>query len=144
MVPKKCTDVPRSIANSPPPQQKQLQEDCASSAEHIFFEEPRTVKTNRPQYQQDKTTHYRLHPTAEDGFSFIPCGLTAHRTMNWVTPKIPSQYNFDEMGHLDKMTVSIVLIVFMIMVCDLLVTMWREIGRPIFREGVFGVTHICL
>jgi hypothetical protein len=34
-----------------------------------------------------------------------------------------------------------VLIIGMTLVCEFLVTLWRELGQPIFVEGTFGLTH---
>jgi len=45
-------------------------------------------------------------------------------------------------GRLDKWIVCNVLFIVMIPVCDLLVTLWQELGQPIFLEGIFGLTHI--
>jgi len=46
-----------------------------------------------------------------------------------------------KMGRLDKITLFNALITVMILVFDLLVTMWQELGRPIFLEAIFGLTQ---
>jgi len=42
------------------------------------------------------------------------------------------------------MTTIKVLIIVMILVFDFLVTFWRELGQPIFLEGISGLTHMKL
>jgi len=47
-----------------------------------------------------------------------------------------------KMGRLDKMIILSLLMSVMLLVCDSLVTLWRDLRRPIFVEGIFGVSHI--
>jgi len=40
------------------------------------------------------------------------------------------------------MVVFIVLIIVMILVCDFLVTLWQELGRPTYLEDIIGLTQM--
>jgi hypothetical protein len=47
-----------------------------------------------------------------------------------------------KMGRLDKIIVFSVLIIVVILVCDFLVTLWQELGRPSYLENIIGLTHL--
>jgi len=47
-----------------------------------------------------------------------------------------------KMSRLDRKIVFDVLIILMILVCDFLATMLRELGQSFFLEGIFGLTQI--
>jgi hypothetical protein len=53
---------------------------------------------------------------------------SSKNTLNTIPKKV---------GRLDKMIVSIVLIIVMILVCASRIRSWRELPRIIFPEGVF-------
>jgi hypothetical protein len=46
-----------------------------------------------------------------------------------------------KMGRLNQMKVFNVLIIVMTLVYVFLITWYRELGRPIFLEAIFGLTH---
>jgi len=47
-----------------------------------------------------------------------------------------------KMGHVDKTITFSVLTIVMILICDFLVRLWQELGRPVLIDGVFGLTQI--
>jgi len=47
-----------------------------------------------------------------------------------------------KMGRIDTMIVFSVLVIVVLFVCASLVISCRELGRPIFLEGIFGLTHV--
>jgi hypothetical protein len=61
----------------------------------------------------------------------------------WVSSKYP-QYPCEDKGPPRHYDVFGVLIIVMRLVCDCLVTLRRELSRPIFLEGIFGLTQLFL